>query len=231
MLSIVWRIWGLRLRMLRKGVEIILSRDLCKVKNKTVLEVGCGDWPYAKNILEKGGNCWGGLDMVKGVAQLKGSVGCIPFWDDTFDLVLCTQCFEHFFEYGISFKKALGEIHRVLKPNGLLMLNTCVQNHGHPLLVNGDLKAVKELFAKEDWDIKLFEKVIPKQRIKGWKRLSNKGVFSKVGYPTSMISNPKIGSYILNIHAKKRPWLNKKKKTKRRSIALIGLRFLKEMIK
>ncbi|KKQ25804.1 MAG: hypothetical protein US62_C0006G0025 [Candidatus Woesebacteria bacterium GW2011_GWA1_37_8] len=45
----------------------------------------------------------------------------LPFTDDTFDLVICNEVFEHL---RIDPLKALREIHRVLKPSGLLILST-----------------------------------------------------------------------------------------------------------
>ena len=46
------------------------------------------------------------------------SAECLPFSDDSFDCATANQCF-HYFET----KKALAEIKRVLKSNGLLMLS------------------------------------------------------------------------------------------------------------
>ena len=215
---------------LRKGIEIANERDLSRDKGLNVLEIGCGNWPFARNILMKN-NYWWGLDMVEGISTNKGSIDNIPFFNESFDLVLMNQVLEHIFEYGISFKKAFDEILRVLKPGGRLIVTVPIGVHGHPIFLSGNLKRIRNLFKKEDWDITKFEKLIPYGRVEGWKQIAISGFWSKLQYPDFLVSkNTKLtGSYILNIHAKKRYWLPKKE-SRERSKALIILRFLKELV-
>lgn len=44
----------------------------------------------------------------------------IPFSNDSFDMIICNHVLEHIPQY----LKAIGEIHRVLKPNGIAILQT-----------------------------------------------------------------------------------------------------------
>jgi ubiquinone/menaquinone biosynthesis C-methylase UbiE len=56
----------------------------------------------------------------KGLNVIKGNVYKIPFKDNIFDLVHMSEVIEHLLDTD----KALSEIHRVLKPNGKLIITT-----------------------------------------------------------------------------------------------------------
>jgi len=192
---------------LREVVKRILRRDLARIKNKNVLEIGCGTWDYAKRIVEKNNCKWHGFEPIdegeKNITIVKGSVKNIPFHKNSFDLIICNQTMEHWFEYGVSFKRALSEIKRVLIPNGLLMINVPIHVHGHPLFLRGKLEKIMDLFERAGLRVVLFEKCIPGKKEKRWRKISNEGWKSKLKYPDFLI--PKANqsySYILNIHVK-----------------------------
>ncbi|GAJ19731.1 unnamed protein product, partial [marine sediment metagenome] len=131
----------------------------------------------------------------------------------------------------VSFKRALNEINRVLKLNGVLVINAPIHVHGHPFFLRGNLKKINKLFDKNLWNIKLFDKCIPNKKLKRWKKLGDQGWQSKVGYPDFLIPHHKEAfSYILNIHAiKKSTSKLSTKKDKLREIKVI-LRFIKEYL-
>ncbi|MFQ5475174.1 MAG: class I SAM-dependent methyltransferase [Candidatus Nanoarchaeia archaeon] len=220
----------------RAAMCSMLKRDLAKVKDKRVLEIGCGSWDYAKNILERNGCSWFGIEPIdlgkNNLTFLRGSVGDLPLHNETFDLVLCNQSMEHWFEYGVSFDEALKEINRVLKPNGTLMINVPIHIHGHPIFLRGNMKKIKNIFAKDMWSFVLFERCIPSEDHLGWRKIGISGWQSKVGYPSWFMPNHKKAfSHILNIHVKK---INR---TSVRSLAnseyrqfVVITRFIKEMI-
>lgn len=83
-----------------------------------ILDVGCGEKPY-KEFFPKSIR-YVGIDMQSRYADVKSTCEYLPFNDETFDLVLCTQVLEHVGDSG----KVLSEINRVLTKNGTLILST-----------------------------------------------------------------------------------------------------------
>ena len=99
-----------------------------------MLDVGCGegrhifgvmqDYPMMKcigldmdkkslEIAEEGYEYFESISNV-GAEFLKGSSYSLPFSDNTFDLIVCSEVLEHLHEYN----DAVMEIYRVLKPGG-----------------------------------------------------------------------------------------------------------------
>lgn len=95
-----------------KSIEIIENLD-----GKRVLDLGCGKKPYFQLFKESN---YIGLDLPnKNVfADIYGNALFLPFKDNVFDVVLCSQVLEHINEVEL----ALNEIFRVLKKGGHLIL-------------------------------------------------------------------------------------------------------------
>jgi len=98
-----------------------------------VLEIGYGEGLYTAYLLETGDQVVG-VDLSPPAAVLTrmrersrgrlwllvGDIQALPFGDETFDTVLCTEVIEHVEKDG----HALGEASRVLKKGGRLVLST-----------------------------------------------------------------------------------------------------------
>ena len=103
---------GLRDEILRFSSE--LSGEL--------LDVGCGSKPYLSIVHAKS---YIGLDIDSPAVRMRNVADYLydgeefPFSDCRFDSILCNQVFEHVFN-PISF---IGEMNRVLKPGGALVLS------------------------------------------------------------------------------------------------------------
>lgn len=96
----------------------------------SLLEIACGTgWAerYAASLTNGSGEFYG-IDIsskmieeaeaksvnCKNVHFLKGNAEGLPFGDNIFDYVICSNAFHHFSDPG----KVVGEVHRVLKPHG-----------------------------------------------------------------------------------------------------------------
>lgn len=95
-----------------------IKSHLAKFEGKT-LDVGCGDSPYLYLLKDKSN--YTGIDVNfandfkyanRNVVYFDGVN--IPFDNNNFDNIICTEVLEHVFDY----QKLINEMHRVLKPGG-----------------------------------------------------------------------------------------------------------------
>jgi 2-polyprenyl-3-methyl-5-hydroxy-6-metoxy-1,4-benzoquinol methylase len=190
---------------IRKCVIALLEQE-CPTYRGKVLEIGCGGWDFAKRLCESAGSEWFGIDAVlvdmagrPTIATKQGTVDNIPYSDDYFDVVLGVQTLEHLEEFGSDFFDGLEEIHRVLKPGGLLSLNFPIHFHGHPMFVRGDVDSIRSLFLKSRWRIERLEPwrkdPAPLPEFRGWR--GNEYVDAAVGSGRT--------SWIAQLHAVKLP--------------------------
>jgi len=100
-----------------------LSLDL--IKDKVVLDNGCGSGRYSVALKILGAKKVIGFDMgngkkinYPGVEYIKGSTEKLPFEDKFFDFVFCNGVLHHTNHK----KEGISEIYRVLKPNGWMWL-------------------------------------------------------------------------------------------------------------
>jgi SAM-dependent methyltransferase len=84
-----------------------------------VLDVGGRIQPYRPLISHRVGRYVAVDVRLTPLVDVVGTGEQLPFQDGLFDLVVCTQVLEYVFRPAIFF----GEIHRVLKPGGMLLLS------------------------------------------------------------------------------------------------------------
>lgn len=108
---------------IRKEIDIVLDRF--GDKKLSILDVGAGDC-FAKEFFA--GHKYTAMDITRGECiDIIGDVQNMPFDNNTFDLVLCSEVLE----YILSTQKALNDIYRVLKERGVLLMST-------PFMVGSD---------------------------------------------------------------------------------------------
>lgn len=96
-------------------------RAMVKLCRGRVLDAGCGKGQYAPHLSE-----WVGIDhSIEGLKSAKGDrvqadVKHIPFRNSCFDTVFASEILEHV----IDDVKAVKEMKRVLKPDGVLIAST-----------------------------------------------------------------------------------------------------------
>lgn len=123
--------------VIRRGRETHWE-ELCQVqKGEKVLDAGCGNGDYTCRLLSKGAKVWAfdyAENMVlaseKRVAKYGfkiekltvDSVLNIPYPDEMFDKIVCLAVVDHLSDKDRP--KAISELIRVLKPGGILFINT-----------------------------------------------------------------------------------------------------------
>ncbi len=94
------------------------ASNKCK-EGARVLDVGSGIKPYYPFFIDKVDE-YIGVDLFPGdVVDVVASSDKLPFEDESFDVVISTQVFEHLAEPGLTAK----EIYRVLKPGGMALVS------------------------------------------------------------------------------------------------------------
>ncbi len=109
----LWQKIGLTNKMTRERLARFVARY---ASEQETLDIGCGGAPYAKYFPHRIG-----FDRAAGPGvDVVGDAHALPFPDDHFERILCTEVLEHL----IDPPKAVAEMRRVLQPGGLLILTT-----------------------------------------------------------------------------------------------------------
>ena len=94
-----------------------------------LLDFGCGSKPYEK--LFKNSNNYVGVEVSGNKKNLKSDIYyngiALPFGNNTFDSILCTEVFEHVEQLDC----VITELYRVLKPGGRMIVTTpfmCIEH-------------------------------------------------------------------------------------------------------
>lgn len=116
--------------MLEHLHRYIISHEL--VKGLSVLDIACGEG-YGTNLLAKSAKEITGIDIdentiihaqktytSKNLIFKKGSITNIPEPENKFDVIVCFETLEHIDEH----EKALTELKRVLKQEGIIIIST-----------------------------------------------------------------------------------------------------------
>jgi SAM-dependent methyltransferase len=109
--------------IIRSGLYREISR-IAPTLSGDILDFGCGSKPYESLFINA--KSYIGVDLQSiGHNHLDSKVdhyyngSTLPFLNESFDAVVCFEVFEHVF----NIKEVLSEIHRVLKPNGKILLS------------------------------------------------------------------------------------------------------------
>ncbi len=121
-----------------RGYAAVVDR-LRPLAGKRVLDLGCGKGRFARALAERGASVVGldlsaaMLDQATGIGRVRGSARRLPFGPASFDAVMAVEVFEHLARRSLDL--VCGEIHRVLRPGGRLVIvdkNACSWNARRP---------------------------------------------------------------------------------------------------
>lgn len=156
---------------LRKCVVSSIEAHFYDCKDKNVLEIGFGRFKLAKNLIQRSGGTWTGVEPRRPKNETpeigKGGYGHatdIPFPDQTFDKVFAIQSIEHWGQKAGGVREpshypdCIAEAGRVLKPGGTIYFDAPVHFHGNEMFIMGDVERVKSLFPADQWKNVLIEK-------------------------------------------------------------------------
>ena len=106
---------------IRREIYFFLEMNSNFLSGK-LLDFGCGSKPYEK--LFKNLNDYVGVEVAGNKENLKSDIYydgiSLPFADNTFDSILCTEVFEHVEQLD----DVIFELYRILKPGGRMIVTT-----------------------------------------------------------------------------------------------------------
>lgn len=125
------------------------------INGKDLLDAGSGTGWFSKEAVSRGAKVVSldvGENILAQVAKkcdskrVVGSVLDMPFENESFDIVISTEVIEHTADP----KKAVQEMHRVLKKNGVLVL-TVPNKIWHPAIVIANVLKLRPYEGYENW--------------------------------------------------------------------------------
>lgn len=193
-----------RSRYIYTDSELFEMIEKVGIKNKNILDFGCGDGIYCFKLSSRGAKKIIGIDLSKSMIDLANNRlrkyshnnieflladgNNLPFDDEIFDLVLANYVLVHFKDL----QKPLNEIYRVLKPGGSLIAtinnaeftNKTLKDSPVPLKLGNTLNVVVNDYLKTDDETQI---ALKKSGflIKKYKQLNNPDVAIDPNYSFS----------------------------------------------
>lgn len=119
-----------------RGSQLAKIKALLNYRNKVGLDIGSANGAFTIELAKSGAKKMYGIDIadefikkstarlkkekLKNVTFLQADANKLPFQDNSFDFIICTEVLEHV----PGFRKAIAEIKRVLKPGGIFVITT-----------------------------------------------------------------------------------------------------------
>ncbi len=137
------------------------------IRNSLALDVGCGPGTFSRLLVKRGFKVCAvdfSEEMVraakertedKSIDYRTAEVCKLPFFDNYFDVVICSGVFQHVYDY----KKALREMRRVLKNKGLLVITTLNSLSADSLFFKNELRRYNPYDMKKNMAVENFSGV------------------------------------------------------------------------
>ena len=138
---------GLRKRH-NNAINFLMSMKLDK--NSKILDIGCREGLFLERMQLHGFSSLWGVDISsksikylnkkrKNINGVVGNAQSIPFLDKSFDVIICTHTLEHCENPD----KVISEIYRLLKPNGICLIEVPIENVDSPRVSVGHFSAFR----------------------------------------------------------------------------------------
>lgn len=138
-------------------------------QDKVILDIGCGAGYGSSKLIRAGAKKVYGVDILAnsieyclnhhrhpGLFFKQGDITRLDFDDNSFDQICAFEVIEHIKDY----QKAVSELHRVLKPGGLLIIST-----PNKAIYSPDTKKPFHPFHYHEWFLNDFKKILGDFRI------------------------------------------------------------------
>lgn len=148
------------------------------------LDIGCGTGYLIDILSKKNKATYTGLDLspkmidecnkkkIKNATFIEGKSDELPFEDNTFDIVTCSQSFHHYPETD----KPLQEVLRVLKPDGLYIISDTGVGPFKMFGVKFDNFIYKHFSNTGDCNVSYMEKMVKDMEKNGFKIVDSKKI-------------------------------------------------------
>jgi ubiquinone/menaquinone biosynthesis C-methylase UbiE len=143
----------------RKYAVMVEQIGLHLKNGGVILDVGCGSGLYSSYLSQRNNSLIVASDISQKMVmeamrriELEGgsevvrftvsNLECFPFKDRTFDGIICSQVIEHLLDD----QRGLGELYRVLKPTGALIISTDNKNNYISKFLSFPVNVLKKIF-------------------------------------------------------------------------------------
>ncbi len=140
---------------LEKRLDVVFDEIGVDIGTKEVLDAGCGTGWFSKAAVDRGARVTSmdlGDKLLREVKKkcdsevVQGDVQRMPFDNEAFDVVICTEVIEH----TIQPRRSVSELARVVRPGGVLVL-TCPNKVWHPVVVMANKLKLRPYEGLENW--------------------------------------------------------------------------------
>ncbi len=143
-----------------RGSQLAKIKNIINYENKVGLDIGCANGAFSIELAKSGAKKMYGIDIasefvkkaslkakknyVKNIEFIEADAKKLPFKNNFFDFIICTEVLEHVPD----FKVAIKEIKRVLKPGGIFVIT--VPNSFNPAEIMHQIKHLLFFIIKKE---------------------------------------------------------------------------------
>lgn len=144
-------VFGDMMALNRYLLMMYIKRELCKINNQKILDIGCGDGYFTRFMLGRNNEVFA-VDLrndkiserYPGVKFILADARALPYRDSCFDFVFCSDVFEHVPNY----ERIVLEIARVLRSSERCLVSSVEGHWKSPVKIRKFLLKLPEIIRK-----------------------------------------------------------------------------------